>query len=130
MPELVGAQRTGCELAERWAAPRIRLLVVASLTLVVSLTGAAATYVWLERFLRITTPHVPGIDLYSALIDATPLTVTFQAGTQSVVSQVTADEVRHSIALWRRMTLGNWIGTIRSDVEETVLQPASNGNSR
>ena len=58
--------------------------------------------------MQIARPDVPRINVYSALVDATPVTVTFLAGTERITLQTTADEVLRSVTLWRRMTLTNW----------------------
>lgn len=86
-----------------------RLPIVASFTVVaLSLGAAAATYVWLNRFMHIARPDVPRVNVYSALVDATPVTVPFAAGAERIMLQTTAEEVRRSVTLWRRMTLTNW----------------------
>ena len=74
-------------------ARRKRLRIIALLALWALSLGTAATYVWLNRFMRIARPDVPPIDVYTALIDDTPVTVTFPAGTESITLRTTADEV-------------------------------------
>ncbi|HSK08612.1 MAG TPA: transglycosylase SLT domain-containing protein [Vicinamibacterales bacterium] len=83
----------------RWALTLVTLLVV------IVPTGAA---VWLQHWLATTVPAVEPLDLYPLFVDTTPVTVTLAAGGQRVEWQATADEVRTSPALWRRMHLANW----------------------
>lgn len=87
---------------------RLRLRILASIIVMLSLGTTAATHVWLNRFMRVALPEVPSIDVYAAFVDSTPVTVTFPAGTERITWQTTADEVRHSVTLWRRMHLANW----------------------
>jgi hypothetical protein len=78
---------------------------------------AFAGSAWLDRQLSVTRPYVPRIDLYATVIDATPVTVTFMAGDQSVEWRTTADDLRHNVTLWRWMHLAEW-----SDVGEPLRQ--------
>lgn len=85
----------------RW----IRMGVFALLVLIAS---AAATYVWLQRYLQTPPPHVAPIDPYVRLTASTPIRVTVEAGGQHAEWPTTRDEVRTNVALWRRMHLANW----------------------
>ena len=42
--------------------------------------GAASGYSWLQHQVRASMPHPPAIDVYAALVDATPITVTITLG--------------------------------------------------
>jgi hypothetical protein len=75
---------------------------------VVGSSVAAAVYMWLLHTLATPVPSVTPIDVYSVFVDSTPVTVTIAAGSGRVERRTTADEVRNSTALWRRMHLANW----------------------
>jgi hypothetical protein len=82
---------------------RIASIVGGALLLV-----AGSATLWTERYMRVTLPTVPAIDIYAAFVDATPVTVTYSAGDQTIEWATTADDLRHNVTLWRRMHLANW----------------------
>jgi hypothetical protein len=86
---------------------RFRVLTVLGMLLLL-LGSAAAGYVWVQRRIATTLPSVPSIDPYTLFVDDTPVTVTIAAGGERVEWRATADDVRTSPALWRRMHLAQW----------------------
>jgi hypothetical protein len=89
-------------------AARMRSRVLTVFTLLLLLGSATAGYLWIQRRIETTLPHAASIDPYTVLVDATPITVTIAAGGERAEWRTTADEVRTSLALWRRMHLANW----------------------
>ena len=53
-------------------------------------------------------PAVAAIDPYAAYVDRTPVRISFAVGAERLVQRVSADEVRRSPALWRRMQFSDW----------------------
>lgn len=82
-----------------------RTAIVSIVVLSLAMTAGAA---WLRQRLAITHPIVPPLDIYALLVDSTPVTVTIEAGGQYAEWHTTADDLRHSPAMWRRMHLANW----------------------
>lgn len=70
--------------------------------------GAAAGYLWLQHQVRTSTPDVPTIDVYAALVDATPVTVTITVATGRVERHTTVEDVQRNLTLWRSMYLADW----------------------
>jgi hypothetical protein len=89
------------------ARPRLAILgLISTLGLALAATLLAA---WLvQRYVNTVAPHVHAVDLYATFSDSTPVTITFSAGGERITWQTTADDVRRSRTLWRRMHLGNW----------------------
>ena len=85
---------------------RGRVLVL-SVLFVMCAGSAIGARIWLQRHAP-AQPFIAPIDLRAAYVDSTPVVVTFTAGTERVSVTTTADEVRRSLTLWRRMDLANW----------------------
>jgi hypothetical protein len=91
------------------ARPRTRRLTAAlAIALLLVVVGAATGYVWLQRQVVASTPQLPSIDVYAALSDSTPITVTLTLGAERVAWNTTVDEVRLNLTLWRSMHLADW----------------------
>jgi hypothetical protein len=69
--------------------------------------GGLARWWWL-RWSAIDLPGVPSLDVLAVFVDSRPVTVTYWAGSERVTWQTTADELRWSVTLWRRMNLADW----------------------
>ena len=69
---------------------------------------AASGYAWLQHQVRASMPDVPAIDVYAALVDATPITVTITLGTEHVERDTTVYDVQRNLTLWRSMHLADW----------------------
>ncbi len=70
--------------------------------------GVMAGASWHDRFMVVTVPPVDAADPVRPFIDDTPVRVTVAAGGFEAVWDTTAQAVRHSPALWKRMHLANW----------------------
>jgi hypothetical protein len=84
----------------------LRALAVCSV--VAFLCASAAAVLWARELLRMPLPQTNAVDLRPVFFDATPVTITFPAGGERISWRTTADEVRSSIGLWRRMHLADW----------------------
>lgn len=74
------------------------------------LTAAVTSWFWVVRVMGTPIPDVPPLNLYALQVDFTPVSVTITVdGTRHEVV-VPADDVRHSVSLWRVMHLSNWNG--------------------
>jgi hypothetical protein len=76
--------------------------------LVLAVAGAASGLVWLQHEVEASVPAVHPVDIYAALIDATPVTVTLTLDGERVPVDTTADDVRLNLTLWRQMHLADW----------------------
>lgn len=83
---------------------------VAAWTIVAATLAAlvAAGVLWFDRRLQVFLPAVAPLDVYSTLVDLTPMTVTVTAGTERVPWQTTVHGIRTDWTLWRRMHLADW----------------------
>lgn len=97
-------------LAADWThdARRRRRVIIVLTTLALVFGACVAASLVMREFLDTEAPHVPAINVYDALVDSTPVVVTFPAGTEQIEWRTTADDVRHNLTLWRRMRLADW----------------------
>ncbi len=100
-PGAVARRRREAAVARR----RGRVLFM---VLVAAIAGSLAFRTGIDRYTYTVPPFVPAIDIFTPLIDATPVTVTFPAGGEQIPWRTTADAVREDLMLWRRMHLANW----------------------
>jgi hypothetical protein len=70
--------------------------------------SATSGYVWLQHQVAASIPDVPAIDVYAALADSRPITVSITVGNERLDWQTTVDDVQHNLTLWRSMHLANW----------------------
>lgn len=85
-----------------------RWVLACLLAIAFVISGGIATYTWEERDVRASMPPVPVIDIYTARIDSTPITVTLTVGTERLERETTVDDVERNLALWRSMHLADW----------------------
>jgi hypothetical protein len=101
--------RTDARAPDRTRHSRLRRRVIMILTtLALALVAGVAAYLAMREFLATEAPHAPAIDVYDALVDSTPVVVTFPEGTEQFAWRTTADDVRQNLTLWRRMHLADW----------------------
>jgi hypothetical protein len=90
---------------------RVRRVTAAlALSLGLAIGGAASGYFWWEHQVAASIPQLPEIDVYAALTDSTPITVTLTLGAKRVEWRTTVDDVRLNLTLWRHMHLADWNG--------------------
>jgi hypothetical protein len=82
--------------------------------------SGAALFIWLDGQFQASLPEVPPLDIYAALFDLTPMTVTVTAGTQRVPWRTTVHEIRTDGKLWRRMHLADW-NTVPDELRQEAL---------
>ena len=97
--------------------PGVAALMVAAL---VCAAGAAAGLRWYQRFMQPELPAVAAPDIASLFVDDTPVQLTVFSGGQFAPWRTTADEVRTSPALWRRMHLAEW-NNVEVSLREAAL---------
>jgi hypothetical protein len=90
--------------ARRWRGWVLACLVGMSL----AIDTAVTRYVALHHQVRASMPDVPAIDVYAALVDATPIAVSMTVGNQHLERQATVDDVQRNLMLWRSMHLADW----------------------
>jgi hypothetical protein len=81
---------------------------------------AAGLAWWWQRWSATSVPVISAVDISALFTDATPVAVTFPAGGERVTWNTTADEVRRSVTLWRRMHLADWNGVPTALREESL----------
>jgi hypothetical protein len=110
---------------ETWPVAHVRPRRMAAMMVPLLVWCAALGYVCLQRYLEVRAPYVAPIDVYAALVDSTPVTVTYRAGDELMSWHTGADDVRHNLSLWRRMHLANWNGVpepIRQQALDNMLE--------
>jgi hypothetical protein len=85
-----------------------RVTAVLTLALLLTIAVATAGYLSLQRQVAASTPHIPPINIYAALSDPTPMTVTLTLGAKRVKWNTTVDDIRLDLTLWRSMHLADW----------------------
>ena len=80
----------------------------------------AAGFRWLDERLQVVPPAVQPRDVYPALFDLKPITVTVTAGTERTAWHTTVHDLRTDWTLWRRMHLADW-NTVPADLRHEAL---------
>ena len=80
----------------------------------------AAGFRWLDERLQVIPPAVEPRDVYSALFDLKPITVTVTAGAERIAWHTTVHDLRTDWTLWRRMHLADW-NTVPADLRHEAL---------
>ena len=78
------------------------------LGVLLSTATIAAAHFWLQHQVAASTPSIPAIDVYAALIDSTPITVTITVANERFEWPTTVDDLQTNLTLWRSMHLANW----------------------
>jgi hypothetical protein len=97
-----------------------RAVIVGAVMLVTAVGAGGPGRWWWQRWSTISLPTVPSVDISALFIDSTPVTITFPAGSERVTWNTTADGVRRSVTLWRRMHLADWNG-VPADLRDDAL---------
>jgi hypothetical protein len=85
-----------------------RRFVVTCFVIVLLGSSSTAALLWIRERIATVLPYVPSIAPYDVLAEAEPIVVTVAAGDRSVPWSTTADDIRSSGSLWRRMHLADW----------------------
>jgi hypothetical protein len=99
---------------------RIRPTLTFALALTLSLALSVAGARWLQERTRIRMPLGEHLDVYSLIVDATPVTLTVAAGGQFAPWTATVDDLLRNAHLWRAMHLANW-NTVSRSLREDAL---------
>ena len=86
----------------------VRGFVCLLVGVLLSIGTVAAAHFWLQHQVAASTPSIPGIDVYAALIDSTPITVTIAVANERFEWPTTVDDLQTNLSLWRSMHLANW----------------------
>lgn len=78
------------------------------LGVLLSIATVAGARFWLEKQVAASTPSIPAIDIYTALIDETPITVTITVANEQFDWPTNVDDLQTNLTLWRSMHLANW----------------------
>jgi hypothetical protein len=100
------AARAGARPAAHGRRERQVVAAVGAVLLLAAVAAGLAS--WWQRWSATSLPHIPDVDISAVFTDSTPVTVTFPAEGGRLTWNTTADEVRRSVALWRRMHLADW----------------------
>lgn len=87
---------------------RLQALVAALWLLALAATGAAWGFSAFRESVRSSAPAIVTLDLHTLLFPVEPLVVSVEAGGEFAPWHTTADELRKSVPLWRRMHLAQW----------------------
>ena len=88
--------------------PFVRGFVCLLLGVLLSIATVAAAHFWLQHQVAASTPSIPAIDVYGALIDSTPITVTITVANERFEWRTTVEDLQTNLTLWRSMHLANW----------------------
>jgi hypothetical protein len=83
-------------------------VIALALTVILALGAAVRFHRWLRDNTTAVRPAVSAVDVSTAFVDATPMTVLIAAGGQRAEWRTTAEDMLHSPAMWRRMHLAHW----------------------
>ncbi len=87
---------------------RRTLRVAGLVTMLLPLGGIPVGFILFPQSSAVGVPRVAPVDVYAALVDSTPVTVTLSAGGERITWLTTADDLRQNMTLWRRMHLEDW----------------------
>jgi hypothetical protein len=85
-----------------------RWVLACLLGLALVISGAVSSYAWLQYQVRASMPRVSEIDVYAALVDEMPITVTITVANERIERDTTIDDVQRNLTLWRSMHLADW----------------------